>query len=198
LIDLGFMMALYFSSALVLFGFAAWVFRVVVRREYQANGRLTLRAAFLELLVWLAFVCFPYLYNPSDWWAPWTADVPVSSLLRYAGLALLTIGIIVALGGMVALGLPKTFGRQSGGLKQTGLYRVSRNPQLVAMHMMVLGIVILWPSWFAGGWLVMGAAIGQMMVRTEEEHLRTHFGEVYSDYCRRVPRYLAWQHASVR
>jgi protein-S-isoprenylcysteine O-methyltransferase Ste14 len=184
------MILLYFISALSLLAVAYGVFRVLVRREYCVIGHLSPLGGFLELLVWIAFVCFPYLYNPSEWWVPWTADVPVSPILKFIGLLLLTAGIVLALVGMATLGMSRTFGQQSEGVIQTGLYRVSRNPQLVAMHMMVLGIVILWPSLYALGWLLLGVAIGQMMVRTEEEHLQKKFGDTYAQYCKRVPRYI--------
>jgi protein-S-isoprenylcysteine O-methyltransferase Ste14 len=94
--------------------------------------------------------------------------------------------------GMVILGFSITFGQQTSGLAQTGLYRVSRNPQLVAAHAMVLGIVILWPSIYAAGWLVLCVVIGHLMVLTEEEHLLKQFGGIYTQYCQRVPRYIGW------
>lgn len=192
------MVTLYFICAFCLLAAAYGVFRVLVRREYQKNGHLTPLTGFLELLVWIAFVCFPYLFNPPEWWVPWTADVPVSPTLRFIGLFLLTAGIALAVTGMAILGLSRTFGQQSTGLAQTGLYRISRNPQLVAAHMMVLGIVMLWPSIYAAGWLVQCVIIGHLMVLTEEEHLQRRFGGIYAQYCKRVPRYIGWTLRSVQ
>jgi len=66
--------ALYLMSALLLL-FAAFVtFRVIVRRDYERLGRLRPFTGFLELLVWSVFVCIPSIYDPPDWWWPWTAD----------------------------------------------------------------------------------------------------------------------------
>jgi protein-S-isoprenylcysteine O-methyltransferase Ste14 len=181
---------LYLFSASFLLAVAFIVFRIVVRHQYKSRGSLTPLAGFLELLVWVMFVCFPYIYNPPDWWVPWTAEVAVDPALRIIGLALTTVGIAVAVVGMATLGLPGTFGRKTGALARTGLYRVSRNPQVVAAGLMVVGIVMLWPTWYALGWLLLLGAIGHMMVLTEEEHLRSVFGGQYDQYCADVPRYL--------
>jgi protein-S-isoprenylcysteine O-methyltransferase Ste14 len=54
----------------------------------------------------------------------------------------------------------------------------------------VIGIALLWPSWYALGWVALGAVIAHMMVLTEEEHLRRTLGESYLAYCQNVPRYV--------
>lgn len=56
--------------------------------------------------------------------------------------------------------------------------------------MMVVGIGLLWPSWYALGWVMLWVAMSYPMVLTEEEHLRRVDGEEYLQYCRQVPRYL--------
>ena len=76
------------------------------------------------------------------------------------------------------------------GLVQSGPYRVTRNPQLVGGSLLVIGVVVLWPSCCALGWVVLYGVVAHMMVLTEEEHLRDVFGEEYERYCGRVPRYL--------
>jgi protein-S-isoprenylcysteine O-methyltransferase Ste14 len=182
----------YLIAALLVLLIAFATFRISVRRDYQRQGRLTPFSSFLEILIWGLFVCFPSIYNPSDWWLPWFADTPVSPALRIIGLALTTVGIAVAVIAMGALGMPKTMGQKAEGLEQTGLYRVSRNPQIVGGGLMVIGIAVLWPSWYALGWVVLYGVIAHIMVLTEEEHLRNVHGEGYGRYCERVPRYLGF------
>lgn len=64
------------------------------------------------------------------------------------------------------------------------------NPQIVAGSLLVLGSVVLWPSWQAVGWLMLYGLVGHLMVSTEEEHLLAVHGEAYARYCQRVPRYV--------
>lgn len=98
--------------------------------------------------------------------------------------------LVLAFGTMAWFGLRRAFGRQVTGLIDRGPYRLSRNPQLVGGSLLILGTVVLWPSWYALGWAVLGGVIGHVMVLTEEEHLRDVFGETYERYCEQVPRYL--------
>ena len=76
------------------------------------------------------------------------------------------------------------------GLRQTGFYRFSRNPQVLAFLVAMIGYGLLWPTWQHAGSVVLIAALAHMMVLTEEEHLLDVLGEEYERYCQRVPRYL--------
>jgi hypothetical protein len=60
----------------------------------------------------------------------------------------------------------------------------------VAFGLAMIGNAILWPSWYNMGAVALYAAIIQIMVLTEEEHLLDSYGEEYRRYCRRIPRYL--------
>lgn len=179
---------------LLLGGFV--VFRVLVRRDYQRRGRLTPLTSLLELAIWLLFVCFPYLYNPPDWWLVCFANTPVSPVPKIIGSALVAVGMCVALIAMAGLGVRTTMGDKTQALRETGLYRVSRNPQLVGGGLAVLGVAVLWPSWYALGWVVLYGVIGHLMVLAEEEHLRSAHGEAYARYCERIPRYIGIPHKS--
>lgn len=174
---------LWLAAAFVVFG-------RLVRREYRQRGRLTPMTGLLKLAVWLLFVGFPYLYNPADWWLVCFAATPTNAAQKIAGSALVIVGMGLAVLAMAGLGVTKSFGQQTKGLKETGLYRWSRNPQLVGGGLAVIGILVLWPSWYALGWAIMGGIIGHGMVLAEEEHLRRQHGNAYVRYCARVPRYV--------
>jgi protein-S-isoprenylcysteine O-methyltransferase Ste14 len=180
----------YFVAAALLVAVTVVIFRVVVRRDYQQKGRLTLRSSVLELLAWGLYMSFPYLYNPPQWVSFWSREVPVSEPLRIAGVVCIAIGLVAAFGTMFWFGLRRAFGLQVKGLVQSGPYRVTRNPQIVGGSLLVLGSVALWPSWYAVGWLMLYGVVGHLMVMTEEEHLLAVNGEEYARYCQRVPRYV--------
>jgi protein-S-isoprenylcysteine O-methyltransferase Ste14 len=147
----------------------------------------------LELLVWGLYIGFPFLYSPPVWMSFWSSSVSVSMLVRVMGVACTTVGLVAAFGTMFWFGLLRALGLQVEGLQQNGPYRVTRNPQLVAGTLMVVGTVILWPSWYAVGWMMLCGIVGHLMVMTEEEHLSEVYGEEYTSYCARVPRYLVWR-----
>jgi protein-S-isoprenylcysteine O-methyltransferase Ste14 len=89
-------------------------------------------------------------------------------------------------------GIRRAFGVETKGLISTGPYRFTRNPQLLGGYLLVTGVAVQWPSWFAILWIGLYGVIGHVMIITEEEHLRTSFGQEYIRYCQQVPRYLFW------
>jgi protein-S-isoprenylcysteine O-methyltransferase Ste14 len=183
-------LAVYLVS-LFLLACATWItFRVVVRRDYRRKGRLGLLSGALELLVWGLYMGFPYLYNPPEWARFWSRDVPVGVPLRIVGLILILGGLVLAFGTMLWFGLGRAFGRRVDGLVLAGPYRFTRNPQLVGGSLLVIGSVVLWPSWYALGWAALYGFLAHRMVLTEEEHLGAVYGAEYERYCARVPRYL--------
>jgi quinol-cytochrome oxidoreductase complex cytochrome b subunit len=62
--------------------------------------------------------------------------------------------------------------------------------QFVGGALLVAGSAMLWPSWYALGWVVLYAVVAHTMVLTEEEHLGKVYSEEYLRYCKRTPRYI--------
>jgi protein-S-isoprenylcysteine O-methyltransferase Ste14 len=105
--------------------------------------------------------------------------------------AFMVIGFLVVVFSMPFLGR-RSFGMEIGGLRTSGLYRYSRNPQLVGGFFFMVGYAMLWPSWTGAIWASLWLPIAHLMVRGEEAHLERVFGDEYKDYCVRTPRYLGF------
>ena len=180
----------YFFLAILLLLFAYLVFRLIVRRDYTARGRLGMLSSSLQLAVFIAFFSFPYQFNPPEWVRFWMVSSPSSQGLHLAGLLLICIGFWCAFGTMAWFGIKRAFGMHFDGLQKEGPYKVSRNPQILGGYLFVIGPSLQWPSLYALGWILMYALIAHWMIITEEEHLLRIFGEEYEEYCSQVPRYL--------
>lgn len=166
-----------YSISFLLMFFGAWiVFRRIVRRDYRQNGMLTPFPSFLQLLIWGWFCAFPRIYNPMDW--AWSQSP--ASILGKAGWAFVWTGLAIVIGTMAWLGLIRSFGQKGRGVESRGPYRMSRNPQLMGGALLVVGYVLLWPSWYAPGWLVLFAAMAHLMILAEEEYLLNVYGEEYA------------------
>jgi protein-S-isoprenylcysteine O-methyltransferase Ste14 len=109
-------------------------------------------------------------------------------ILSFAVL-LMIAGLSVVLLSMPFLGR-RSFGAEVGQLHTKGIYRFSQNPQLVGSFSFIVGYVLLWPSWTGVLWAAVWLPISYLMVRAEEEHLRSVFGKEYEQYCRRTPRFV--------
>ena len=176
------------SSLLILFSYL--VFRVKVRSDYERGGRLFAVSTLLECLVFCLHANLSYTFLPARW--PALPSLPDNEFHSAVGFGILAIGIVVTLWSMISLGLRKALGQQTGSLYCSGFYRYSRNPQVVAYSLVVIGFVLLWPSIYGLGWILIYGAMAHMMVRTEEEHLDRIFGSEYEHYCEEVLRYLPW------
>ena len=180
----------YLISALLVLLFAYVVFWRIVRRDYRVRGRLSPFSSMMQLLVFLAYFCFPYLYSPPEWHWFWRLDISATPVLQAIGLGLICLGFAVSFGTMFWFGIRKAFGLGVDGITKHGPYKISRNPPVLGGYLLVIGVFVQWPSLYAFGWVLMYAAILHWMVKTEEEHLLRVFGEEYEAYCSEVPRYL--------
>jgi protein-S-isoprenylcysteine O-methyltransferase Ste14 len=180
-------LTIYLLSIPLLIGFSIIVLRVIVRRDYLRRGHLSIGSAALQALVFFLFGGFPAIYLSGDW-----PISQVSLIPRIIGLSCLSIGLGIMLIGILRLGFLRSLGMQSGVLKVTSVYRLTRNPQVLGCLLYVIGFTILWPSLYALGWGLSLTAILHVMVLTEEEHLRNTYGQDYDGYCNSAPRYLGY------
>lgn len=73
----------------------------------------------------------------------------------------------------------------------SGAYRLVRNPMYVAVVALVLGQVLLFPSWMLLAHLALIAVVMDAFVRTyEEPTLRMTYGPAYDEFRAAVPRWL--------
>jgi protein-S-isoprenylcysteine O-methyltransferase Ste14 len=180
---------LYFIfAALLILGMAYITFRVICRRDYRNKGKLGWFASCMEFVVFALHANSAYMFLPASW--PELPKLPDKKLQVFVGLGLAAIGFLLLVYAMSYLGLKKAFGQKVDGLNQTGVYRLTRNPQIVFYTILLVGFVMIWLSWHSIVWLILYFIIAHMMVITEEEHLRDVYAESYEQYCRQVPRYL--------
>ena len=183
-------MMMFWAGSLLMLLAAFLVFRFFVHRDYQSKGKLTWLSAGLETLIFALHANMPYLFLPAKW--PAFPPLPSNRLHSGVSLGIMSLGVILTLGSMWNLRFKTSLGQGSKEMHQSGLYRWTRNPQILAYSLVVVGFAALFPSLESAGWLLVYAVIANLMVLTEEEHLKKHFGEVYQAYCDRVPRYFSF------
>lgn len=76
-------------------------------------------------------------------------------------------------------------------LVTSGVFNISRNPMYVGMLLLLLAFA-LWlgevSALFAA--VIFFISIDQFQIRSEEQSLREKFGEAFTEYAKRVPRWL--------
>lgn len=157
--------------------------------DYKAQGKLSAQAA---AGAWTLYPLHTALTVFTAWNSFW--PLPISktlSVVTGAAISLFGLGLYVA--GIIAF---RSFKRASGlkvnKLVTSGIYRWSRNPQMVGWGLVLLGVALIGRSALA---LILVALFRLMFWVTlvvEEEYLEQVFGEEYRKYCSRTPRYLGW------
>ena len=158
---------------------------LVPKHRIWPIGKLTLVKA---VLIWGPFIAMfisVFGLGVLDW-----NNFGWHKYLRWGiGLPLILIGHLVVYVCAIRLGFRQVSGAK-GELKIDGLFRYSRNPQ----YMADMGIMI--------GWVVLSASLNAMLLAlpvvailflapfSEEPWLRTIYGKPYTDYCKRVRRFL--------
>ena len=71
-----------------------------------------------------------------------------------------------------------------------GLYKISRNPQMIMIYMTLLGIVLVVGSWISLIILSVTISCAHFSILGEEKRLREQYGELYLEYKKQVPRYF--------
>jgi protein-S-isoprenylcysteine O-methyltransferase Ste14 len=159
-----------------------------VRKDYAAQGALRKSTSNLEILMFFLHGCLIGVsYGGKDTWKP----VSPYSAIAILGIALALIGFANLLTALRVFGpFWRMLGLDVEGLKQSGIYRRTRNPQLIGYWLMILAIPVVWPSWLALLSVLLYWPMAHRMVKVEEQHLEALFGEEYLEYCRETPRYI--------
>ena len=175
------LIALLIASGILLLAF--YVF-ARVRSDYCGKGMLTRQVAILQTGFFVVYATSSYLFLDSR-----LTVIASTGITLAIAVTLMIAGFLVVLLSMPFLG-GRSFGTQVGQLYTNGIYRFSRNPQLVGGFLFIVGYVLLWPSCIGFLWAALWLLISYLMVRGEEEHLASVFGEEYEQYCERTPRHL--------
>lgn len=185
-----------FSAALIWFaGIVAWT---VIRLPHQRRARKIQvikhrRSAGEKIalgLCTIGLVVVPAVAILTDWLA--VADYPFRPWQGWAGTVVMAAFIMLfyfthkqlARNWSVTLEL-----REGHKLVDTGLYALMRHPMYTSFWLWALAQALLVPNWIGGlSGLASVAWLYFSRINDEEAMLCAHFGEAYTDYCRRTPR----------
>jgi protein-S-isoprenylcysteine O-methyltransferase Ste14 len=116
-----------------------------------------------------------------------------SELTAWAGVLCCLAGLILLFLSLVSFGKSFRVGidqDRPDKLVTTGVFAVSRNPIYVAFWFVLLGQFLLFSNLIPLVYLAVATGLFHRQVLREEDFMRRHYGPEYSDYCRRVRRYL--------
>ena len=85
--------------------------------------------------------------------------------------------------------------RAGGHLGTAGVFAISRNPIYLGNTLLLIGLALA----LGRPWLLVTAVISVLLVdrlaiRREEQHLTARFGDAFTTYKKRVPRWFGFPH----
>jgi protein-S-isoprenylcysteine O-methyltransferase Ste14 len=110
----------------------------------------------------------------------------IGVLLCLAGISFIVLSL-VSFGESFRVGIDQ---QHPDKLVTTGIFAHTRNPMYVAFGLVLLGEFLVFPNWILLVYMVAATWLFNRQVLREEEYLKQHYGQEYSEYCRRVRRYL--------
>jgi protein-S-isoprenylcysteine O-methyltransferase Ste14 len=116
-----------------------------------------------------------------------------SDIIAWGGVALCVLGLLLLLWSLVSFGRSFRVGIDTDTpdkLITSGVFAFSRNPIYVAFFLVLLGQFLIFPNWILLLYLVAGTWLFHRQVLLEENYLRSHYGDEYTQYRSRVRRYI--------
>jgi len=116
-----------------------------------------------------------------------------SVLASWGGMLSCLVGLILLFLSLMSFGRSFRIGIDQDSadkLVTTGVFAISRNPLYVAFWCVLLGQFLLFPNLILLIYLIAATWLFHRQVLREEDFMQRHYGQEYSEYCRRVRRYL--------
>ena len=142
-------------------------------------SRFTLMAIFVLNLL---FYLFPLISSVFQLVARTTPAA--NGGLIYLGIVIAILGRLLSIFGGVVLR------KNKGSIVSSSIFRWSRNPIALGMHLTLLGLIVFTNQWFLFAGLAFCIWNIHSKIKIEEQHLINKFGTQYTNYMHKTPRYL--------
>ena len=146
---------------------------------------------FLSISFWIIYILLKILFN-EVWGDYWTFSLLSIDFFIISGLIIIVLGFVFEVLGMISLGinfrieLPK----EETELVTSGIYRVTRNPIVFGIFLLVVGTFLIIPDIFTLATLIFNVVTFNSKAKDEERFLIDRFGKLYEDYKGQVGRYF--------
>jgi protein-S-isoprenylcysteine O-methyltransferase Ste14 len=146
------------------------------------------------LIIPFAFLYFYVVFAAAFNWPTFSRqEFFHSEAVSWVGVLFCLVGLLLMLWSLISfrqsfrIGLDKD---QPDRLITDGIFAFSRNPIYVTFAIILIGQFLIFTNLITLIYIVAATWLFHRQVLREEEYLRGHYGEAYTEYCNRVRRYL--------
>lgn len=143
----------------------------------------------LPFVLLLFYIVFGHAFGAPKIGFEWLNNAVVA----WIGVAACILGIFLFIYALYSLGKSLRVGldeEHPGELVTTGAFAISRNPLYTAFGLALMGLFLIIPSWTTLIYLLAGIWLFNRQIRLEEQSLTKIYGKKYTDYRKRVRRFL--------
>jgi protein-S-isoprenylcysteine O-methyltransferase Ste14 len=156
-------------------------------RDLKSSGQLS-RSSFVALFG--AYSCLSIGPMLAAWQGVWPLPMPSTVSTVVGAICAVTGGAIHVVSRLQFWSFRLAWGLALDRLITGGIYRFSRNPQVIGLSLFLLGVAFLGRAGAAFGLVVVFWVCSRIWIGIEERALENHFGETYRRYRAAVPRFL--------
>ena len=141
------------------------------------------------VLFW-AYLIFAHAFG---WPTPAHSLLFDSGIVAWIGILFCALGLALMLWSVISFGRSFRVGidvEHPDALVTSGAFAFSRNPIYTAFAFILSGQFLVFPNWILLVYLLAGFALFHRQALREEAYLKSHYGDEYIRYCRKVRRYL--------
>lgn len=116
-----------------------------------------------------------------------------NEFVGWIGVAFCVIGILFFIYAMISFGRSFRVGLDEdhpGDLVTTGAFSISRNPIYTAFGLVLLGVFFITTNWVVLIYVFVAVWLFNRQIRLEEKSLKKIYGQRYTEYSKRVRRFL--------
>ncbi len=111
----------------------------------------------------------------------------------YVSGLLMLLGGAVMLAGLIIMGKAwRQIHKANGEMVTSGLYRLVRHPQYSALFLIMIGMLIQWPTIITAAMWPILMLMYYRLARKEEKEMESRFGDQYVTYRQQVPMFWPW------
>jgi Putative protein-S-isoprenylcysteine methyltransferase len=121
------------------------------------------------------------------------AELFHNEFVGWIGAVLCVMGILLFVYALISFGKSFRVGLDEdhpGELVTAGAFSISRNPIYTAFGLILTGIFLIIPNWIILIFVFVGIWLLNRQILLEEKSLKKVYGEKYTEYCKRVRRFL--------
>lgn len=122
-------------------------------------------------------------------------DIPIINGIKYVGIAIMNIGLLIALWSAYQMFLSKKQNPSPFSLPKkvvkNGLFAIVRHPMMWSLHFVLIGQILVYHSPLIMIWFLLWLRFSYVYIaRYEEPYLISVLGKEYIDYCKTTPRWI--------